>query len=139
MRRLLQGFLVLFGVIVIGISLAHFAIGPDAIIGGSRANPTSDGEDRFYAGLFLCYGLALLWCARGVERKAGYVSALAAAFFVGGIGRLIALIATGPPHAFYVAMLVLELVLPVLMVLGARRVAEPASAGAQGAQGVQAR
>jgi hypothetical protein len=65
MRRLLQGFLVLFGVIVVGISLAHFAIGPNAIIGGGRVNPTSDGEDRFYAGLFLCYGLGLLWCARG--------------------------------------------------------------------------
>jgi hypothetical protein len=74
MRRLLQGVLVLFGVIVIGISLAHFAVGPDAIIGGSRVNPTSDGENRFYAGLFLCYGVALLWCARDVRGKAGYIT-----------------------------------------------------------------
>lgn len=127
----LQGFLVLFGVIVIGISLAHFAVGPDAIVGGSRVNPTSDGEDRFYAGVFLCYGLALVWCARDVQRKAGYVTFLAVVLFVGGIGRLIALVTVGLPDPFYLAMLVLELVLPALMVLAARRVAEPGAAQAR--------
>jgi hypothetical protein len=128
MRRLFQGFLVMFGVIAIGISLAHLAVGPEAIIGGSTVNPTSDGEDRFYAGLFGCYGVALLWCARDVERKQVYVNVLAAVLLVGGIGRLVALIAAGPPTPFFVAMLVLELVLPPLMVLAARRVAQPAAA-----------
>jgi Domain of unknown function (DUF4345) len=126
LRRLFQGFLMLFGVIVIGIALAHFAVGPGAIIGGSDVNATSDGEDRFYAGLFLCYGVALLWCARDVERKQTYVAVLAAALFVGGIGRLISLILVGLPHPFFVAMLILELVLPPLMVLVAKRVAAPA-------------
>jgi hypothetical protein len=49
----------------------------------------------------------------------------AAAFFVGGIGRLLAIVLDGPPHPFYVAMLVLELALPPLMVIIAWRVAEP--------------
>ena len=125
MRRAFQGFLALFGVIVIGISLAHLTIGPEAIIGGSDANSTSDGEDRFFAGLLLCYGVALLWCARDVQRKRVYINVLAAAFFVGGIGRLLAIILAGVPHPFYVAMLVLELALPSLMVLVARRVTDP--------------
>jgi hypothetical protein len=128
MRRLFQGFLVMFGVIAIGISLGHLAVGSEAIIGGSPVNPTSDGEDRFYAGLFGCYGVALLWCARGVERKQVYVTVLAAVLLAGGIGRLVALIAVGAPDPFFVAMLVLELVLPPLMVLAARRVAQPAAA-----------
>ena len=113
MRRAFQAFLVLFGIIVIGISLAHFAIGPDAIIGGTDVNPTSDGEDRFYAGLFLCYGVALLWCARDVQDKRVYVNLLAAVLFVGGIGRLLAVVLVGMPHPFYLAMLAVELVLPV--------------------------
>jgi hypothetical protein len=128
MRQAFQGFLALFGVIVIGISLAHLAIGPEAIIGGADVNPTSDGEDRFFAGLLLCYGVALLWCARDVQDKRRYINVLAAAFFVGGIGRLLAVIVVGAPHPFYVAMLVLELALPPLMVLAANRVAEPESA-----------
>jgi hypothetical protein len=115
----------MFGVIVIGISLAHFAIGPQAIVGGAAVNPTMAGEDRFFAGMFLCSGVALLWCARDVQHKRVYINLLAAAFFVGGLGRLLAVLLEGVPHPFYVAMLALELVLPPLMVLVAKRVAEP--------------
>lgn len=123
MRRAFQAFLVLFGIIVIGISLAHFAVGPDVIVGGTDVNPTSNGEDRFYAGLFLCYGVALLWCARDAQDKQVYVNLLATVLFVGGIGRLLAVVLVGTPHPFYLAMLAVELVLPVLMVLAAARVA----------------
>ena len=128
MRQAIQAFLALFGVVVIAISVVHFAIGPQAIIGGTAVNATMAGEDRFFAGLLLCYGIALLWCARDVQRKRVYVNLLAAVFFVGGIGRLLAVVLDGAPHPFYIAMLVLELVLPPLMVAAANRVAEPVSA-----------
>jgi Domain of unknown function (DUF4345) len=71
MRQAFQGFLALFGVIVIAISLAHMAIGPRAIIGSVAVNPTMAGEDRFFAGLLLCFGIALLWRSRDVQRKRG--------------------------------------------------------------------
>ncbi len=125
MRQALQTLLALFGVIVIGISLAHFAIGPKAIIGGVAVNATMAGEDRFFAGLLLCYGVALLWCARDVQHKRVYINLLAAVFFVGGIGRLLAVVVDGAPHPFYVAMLIVELALPPLMVVAANLVAEP--------------
>lgn len=125
MRRVFQAFLTLFGVIVIGISLAHFPIGPRAISGGVAVNPTMEGEDRFFAGLLLCCGVALLWCARDVQHQRVYIDVLASAFFVGGIGWLLAIVLDSPPHPFYVAMLALELALPPLMVVVARRVAEP--------------
>lgn len=128
MRQTFQAFLALFGVIVLAISVAHFAIVPQAIIGGTAVNPTMAGEDRFFAGLLLCSGVALLWCARDVQRKRVYVNLLAAAFFVGGLGRLLAVLIDGMPHPFYIAMLVLELGLPPVMVVVARRVAEPVSA-----------
>jgi hypothetical protein len=127
MRQVFQGFLALFGVIVIVVSLAHMAVGPRAIIGSVAVNPTMAGEDRFFAGLFLCSGIALLWCARDVQRKRVYINLLAGAFFVGGLGRLLAVVIDGAPHPFYLAMLLIELVLPPLMVVVAKRVAEPAS------------
>ena len=123
MRQAFQVFLALFGVVVIAISIAHMAIGPRAIIDSVAVNPTMAGEDRFFAGLLLCYGIALLWCARDVQHKRVYVSVLAAAFFVGGVGRFLAILIDGAPNPFYLAMLVLELALPPLMVLTARRVA----------------
>ena len=125
MRQAFQAFFALFGLIVIGISLAHFVIGPQAIIGGTVVNPTMAGKDRFFAGLFLCSGVALLWCAVDVQHKRVYVNLLAAAFFVGGLGRLLAVLLDGAPHPFYVAMLVVELALPPLMVIVAGRVAAP--------------
>lgn len=124
MKRALQVFLVLFGVVVIAISLAHLAVGQHAVLGGSELNATSDGEDRFYAGIFLGFGAALIWCARDVERKFVAIAALSAAFFIGGIGRLLSLLFVGAPHPFFVAMLVVELVLPVALVLWARRVTQ---------------
>jgi len=127
MRQVFQGFLALFGVIAIGISLAHMAIGPRAIIGSVAVNPTMAGEDRFFAGLFLCAGVALLWCARDVQRKRVYINVLAAAFFVGGIGRLLGVAIDGAPHPFYLAMLAIELVLPPVMVVVAKRVTDPVS------------
>lgn len=125
MRQAFQVFLALFGVIVIAISIAHMAIGPRAIIGSVAVNPTMAGEDRFFAGLLLCYGVALLWCSRDVQRKRVYVNLLAAALLVGGIGRLLAVLIDGEPNPFYVAMLVLELALPALMVVIGTRVASP--------------
>ncbi|MBW8709711.1 MAG: DUF4345 domain-containing protein [Mycobacterium sp.] len=127
MRQAFQAFLALFGVIVIAISLAHMAIGPEAVIGAVPVNPTMAGEDRFLAGLLMCYGIALLWCARDVQCKCIYVNLLAAVFFAGGIGRLLAALLDGAPHPFYVAILVLELALPPIMVVAAKRVAEPAN------------
>jgi hypothetical protein len=130
MRRVFQMFLVLFGIIVIGISLAHLAVGPEAIIGGADVNPTSDGKDRFYAGLFLCYGVALFVvrtrratqaCVRHpagrriIPRRDRAVPSFAWA--------QLAVILVGAPHPFYVAMRALELALPPLMVLAAKRVA----------------
>jgi hypothetical protein len=127
MRQAFQAFLALFGVIVIAISLAHMAIGPEAVIGAVPVNPTMAGEDRFFAGLLMCYGIALLWCARDVQPKCIYVNLLAAVFFVGGIGRLLAVLLDGAPHPFYLAMLVLEMALPPIMAVAAKRVAEPAN------------
>jgi hypothetical protein len=127
MRHGFQAFLALFGVIVVAISVAHLAIGPPAIIGSVAVNPTMAGEDRFFAGMLLCFGIALLWCSRDVQRKRIYVNLLAAVLFVGGIGRLLAVVIDGPPHPFYVAMLALELAIPPLMVVTAKKVAAPVS------------
>lgn len=57
------------------------------------------------------------------QRKLLFINFLTAALFIGGIGRLLAVILAGAPHPFYVAMLVVEAVLPPLMVLAAKRVA----------------
>ena len=130
MRRAFQAFLGAFGLVVIGISVAHLTIGPEAVIGGAAVNPTSVRRGQ------VLRGVVPVLRRRAVVVRATYNTArllLAAALFVGGIGRLLAVVLVGVPHPFYVAMLVLELVVPPLMVLAARRVAEaPVDPSARG-------
>lgn len=57
-RRILRWFLTLFGMVCAGIALAHIFVGPSAIPGSIPVNATMDSEDRFYATLFLGFGIA---------------------------------------------------------------------------------
>ncbi|MDT5314635.1 MAG: hypothetical protein QOE74_3655 [Mycobacterium sp.] len=121
MRRTTQVLVATIGLAVVGIALAHLLLGGTAVIGGSPLNATAEGEHRFFAALFLCYGLAFLWCARDIETKRRPVNLLAATFLLGGLARLASIAVSGPPNLFYSAMLVIELALPfVLFYLASR-------------------
>jgi hypothetical protein len=114
MRRTLQVLLALFGVTAIFIALLHIVLGPAAIPGAVPVNATMDSEDRFYATLFLAFGVVLLWCVKDVEHKAKVVYFLMLTFFVGGLARIVSMLAVGLPNDFFIAMTVLELALPVV-------------------------
>ena len=114
MRRTLQILLGLFGATAIFIALLHIALGPASIPGSVPVNATMDSEDRFYAVLFMAFGIALIWCVKDVERKARVVYLLMATFLAGGVARLISIAVVGLPNDFFVAMTALELVLPCI-------------------------
>jgi hypothetical protein len=71
--------------------------------------------------------LALLWCIAEAERRSRPVYFLAGAFFVGGLARMVSILAVGPPNAFFLAMTALELVLPPFMVLIQARISRARS------------
>jgi peptidoglycan/LPS O-acetylase OafA/YrhL len=121
MRRTTQVLVAIIGVAVVGIALVHLILGGAAVIGGSPLNPTAEGEHRFFAALFLCYGLAFLWCVPEIETKRRPLILLAATFLVGGVARLASVAISGPPNAFYSAMLVIELAMPFVLFFLASR------------------
>jgi hypothetical protein len=121
-KKTFQVFLGLFGVATILIALLHVVLGPSAIPGSMPVNTTMDSEDRFYATLFGAYGVALLWCIRDIERKSQLVYFLAATLFVGGLARVVSMMAVGLPNTFFIAMTVLELIIPAVMVFMQSRI-----------------
>jgi hypothetical protein len=125
MRKSLQVLLATFGVVAIFISLLHIVLGPASIPGAVQVNATMDSEDRFYATLFMAYGAALLWCVKDVQSKGLFVKLLALVFFIGGLARIVSMLAVGPPNTFFIAMTLLELVIPVIMVSMSTRISEP--------------
>ena len=131
-RKTYQLFLGLFGIAAILIALLHVVLGPSAIPGSVSVNATMDSEDRFYATLFAAYGVALLWCIKDIERKSIVVYFLTATFFAGGLARLVSVAAVGLPNTFFIAMTVLELLIPLFMVFIQSRIAKAAN-GQQGA------
>ena len=125
--RILHGIL---GLSAIGICLSILILGPSAIAGFSEsqfnavtgssyppAGPwpaTMDSELRFYAPFWGAYGLVLLAIARDMSAKLRYVPTMALLFFVGGVGRGLSYISVGAPHPFFIALMAVELLLPLL-------------------------
>ncbi len=112
MQAALKWLTAMFGAACVAIALLHIVQGPAAIPGSVPVNATMDSEDRFYATLFLGFGAALIWAARDLAARRGTFLALLAVFFLGGLARVISWIAVGPPGDIFIAIIVVELILP---------------------------
>ena len=133
MREAFRIWLIVFGLVCIGIAAAHLFVGQATYIGGGEVNATMDSDLRFYNVLFVAFGAGFVWAAQDLDRRATVVILLSALFLVGGLARLLAWVASGAPHWFYIAMIVVELVVGAGQILIMRRLVpaqapEPASA-----------
>ena len=80
-----------------------------------------ESELRFYSAFYVGYGQLLLRTARGEDLDSQDLRPLAAALFLGGLGRVAAWRAVGKPHPFQQALLAVELALPPLLMVDPRR------------------
>jgi hypothetical protein len=124
MKRVTEIWLIAFGLICAGIGLAHLLFGTSTIIGGGSVNATIDSDMRFYALLFAAYGLVFVWCAVDIADRGRVANILGALFFAGGLARLLAWAATGQPNWFYVMMILVELIVPLVNWALIRRVSD---------------
>ncbi|WP_418005224.1 DUF4345 domain-containing protein [Mycobacterium sp. PDNC021] len=104
----------LFGVACMAIGLVHLVVGPASVIGGGPVNATIDGEMRFYSVLFIGFGAGFVWAAADLPQRLTLVHVLGGLFFFGGLARLLAILQTGAPHVFFLAMIAVEVVVPVV-------------------------
>ncbi|MFT4126511.1 MAG: DUF4345 domain-containing protein [Gordonia sp. (in: high G+C Gram-positive bacteria)] len=125
MRRTFRTWLIVFGLVCAGIALAHLVGGQATYIGGGEVNATMDSDLRFFNILFAAYGLGFVWAAQDIDRHSDLLVLLSGLFFLGGLARFIAWIASGPPTAFYVVMIAVELVVGPAHYLILRRIGQP--------------
>jgi len=82
----------------------------DPLYAGVPANVLLDTNLRFFAGVWLVLGLALLWIVPRIDRETALFRVLWAMVFAGGIGRLVSMLVLAVPPAPFIAFTVLELV-----------------------------
>lgn len=73
--RVFQVLLRVFGVVVVGIALAHLLFGQSTYFGGGEVNATMESDLRFYSVLFAAYGAAFIWTAADVVGRARAIDA----------------------------------------------------------------
>jgi Domain of unknown function (DUF4345) len=83
-----------------------------------------DTNLRFYSGVWLGMGLALLWLIPTIERQTVLFRVLWAMIFIGGIGRLLSMMLLAPPPVAFVAFTALEIVGAPLFILWQSRVSK---------------
>jgi hypothetical protein len=83
-----------------------------------------DTNLRFFSGLWLGLGLALLWLIPSIERQTTLFRVIWGAIFVGGIGRVLSIVAAGTPPAPFVFFTLLEIIGAPLFIYWQHRVVQ---------------
>ena len=97
--------------------------GASTVVLGSGSVPASgepsasvESELRFYSVWWIGAGLFLLWLAPQIEERTRELRVFCALLFLAGVSRIIAIVDAGWPEPTQVALMGVELTLPLLLV-----------------------
>ncbi|MSP17671.1 MAG: DUF4345 domain-containing protein, partial [Myxococcales bacterium] len=119
--------------VAILVGLLHVVLGlrTDVMLGAKLpveviSDPVLDSQNRFYGMAFAGYGALLLLCASDLRKYTALFRVVAAAIFLGGVARLIAMALHGAPTPPVLGLMAIELfAVPPLVWWHARVVAVP--------------
>ena len=72
--------------------------------------PLLDSNLRFFGGVWLGLGIAILWLVPRIEQHTALFRIIWGAIFLGGIGRLLSMLLAGAPPLPFIGFTVLEIV-----------------------------
>jgi hypothetical protein len=127
-KRALQVSMGILALIPLGTGLVGF-LGlndPLYVRFGVVPNAALDSNLRFFSGVWLGVGIALLAILKRIERHGALFRALWLMIFLGGVGRVLSLIDAGPPPLPFLGVILLEIVGAPLFVLWQRRIEKEA-------------
>lgn len=111
-RRALRAVFYAGGTVATAAGLHTAVLGARSLPGQDVANPVLESELRFFAAIYVAYGLAALRTAPHAEKEVERVRALAATILLAGVARAGGWLATGRPHPLQRVLLAVELTLP---------------------------
>lgn len=115
------------------VAALHLVLGlnADALLGASvssatAAEPSLSSQNRFYGAAFALYGAVLYLCSRDLKAYAQFFKAAMWVFLLAGGARLVAWVQHGAPAPLVIALLAVELLLPVVLLVWHARVSSEA-------------
>lgn len=104
-------------------AIALFGGALQFVLGQPDTTPRLDNVHRFMAGVYFSTGLIALWAALTVREQGTLVYLLAFGVLLAGVGRLVSIAKVGlpKPAAVWLAYLIPELVLPVVLAFAHHR------------------
>jgi len=93
---------------------------------GIPALPVLDSNLRFFGGVWLGLGIAILWLVPRIETETVLFRAIWGAIFLGGAGRLLSILLVGTPPIPFVGFTALELIGAPLFIYWQHLVAQAA-------------
>jgi hypothetical protein len=115
-RRGLQVTLTILGSVALVLGALTVLTGGATVPEAGDVSASVESELRFYAAWYVAAGIVVLRTVRRVESAGGTIRAVSAALVLGGLGRLVAIIAVGRPHPVFLALMALEFAIPALIV-----------------------
>jgi len=106
-------------VVTAGLGLIPVVTGAVAMLGvddplyasiGLPRSALLDSNLRFFAGVWIGLGVALLWTVASIERQGTLFRMVWGAVFLGGVGRLLSTASFGAPPASFIGFTILEIV-----------------------------
>jgi hypothetical protein len=83
---------------------------PLYVSAGVPVVPVLDSNLRFFAGVWVGLGIAMLWLVPRIERQTVLFRTVWGAIFLGGVGRFLSILLVGLPPIPFVAFTALELI-----------------------------
>lgn len=121
-RRLLQIVVALGSLVPIGAGAAGIILGPRMVDAGA-VPPGADSHYRYLSGLLLGIGIAFATTIPDIEHRTARFRLLTAIVVIGGLGRLVSLLARGMTDKPMLAALVMELAVTPALALWQSRIA----------------
>lgn len=130
-KRGLQLFLTLVGLVMITAGLLVVLFGASLVPREGVVTPDVDTEARFFAVWYAASGIGLLRAVPRIEVEQATVRLVGTAFFVAGCARLLSWTLVGRPHPQFLVLMVIEILLPVVIIPWQASIAKSAASSGE--------